>query len=259
MKRLILPFAILTLANCTSPTPAEQEQFDESRIELPLWDENIALMVHIADKNDPVLFLNVHEDETTSISALRNYSKDHDLNYLFLTHNGERRISYTIDDEQYSIDPNRMFTNQGRKKTLEDGENYSLTADLALKGFANRFLKETKAAKVIVAMHNNTNDNYSIQSYLPEGDEAQNTDKLYINPEMDPDDFIYTTDAEIYVALMEKNINVILQDNKNFVDDGSLSVYCGINNIRYINLETEHGHLKQQLKFMALIGSILEE
>lgn len=259
MKRLIFPLAALILANCASPSPPNDKEFDESRVELPLWDEEVALMAHITDTSDHVLFLNVHEDETTSISALRKYAKNHDINYLYLTHTGERRIEYTIDGEHYSTDPNRMFTNQGRKKTLEDGENYNVTADLALKDFANRFLNEIKDAEVIVAMHNNTDENYSIQSYLPEGDEAQNTDKLFINPEMDPDDFIYTTDAEIYAALMIKKINVILQDNENFVDDGSLSVYCGMNNIRYINIETQHDHLKQQLKFMELILSIVRE
>src|SRR5690606_32862496 len=104
---------------------------------------------------------------------------------------------------------------------------------------------------------NNTDINYSIKSYLPDGDEAKNTKDIYINDEMDPDDFIYTTDQVFFEKLKSKKINVILQDNKNFVNDGSLSVYCGINEILYINIEAQLGHFKEQLRLIEIVMSIL--
>ena len=55
-------------------------------------------------------------------------------------------------------------------------------------------------------MHNNTDVNYSIKSYLPEGDEAQNTKEVYINDQMDPDDFIYTTEKSFYDKLKAKKL-----------------------------------------------------
>ena len=40
---------------------------------------------------------------------------------------------------------------------------------------------------------------------------------------------------------------MILQDNENCIDDGSLSVYCGKRNIPYANVEAEDGHLTEQI------------
>ena len=45
-------------------------------------------------------------------------------------------------------------------------------------------------------------------------------------------------------------MNVILQDNKGYVNDGSLSVYCGKNEIPYINIETQKGHFDAQMRLM---------
>ncbi len=103
----------------------------------------------------------------------------------------------------------------------------------------------------------NTDLNYSIKSYLPEGDEAENTAEVYVTDRMDPDDFIYTTDKAFYDQIKAKDINVILQDNKRFVNDGSLSVYCGLNGIRYLNIEAQKGHFDEQLQLIKEVMSIL--
>jgi hypothetical protein len=213
---------------------------------------------NIEPKSDNLIFFNMHENEKTSIKAIRAYAKKHRINYIYLKHTGERRITFELQGT-YSFDPNRIFTSKGRKATLLDGKNYTASAQKTVAQFANNILFELKDKKTIIAMHNNTDENYSIQSYLPDSSEAVNTQELYINPDMDPDDFIYTTVPKIYDALVKKGINVILQDNQNFLDDGSLSVYCGMNDIEYINIETEHSHLEKQLELMAIIHAIILE
>ena len=199
----------------------------------------------------------MHENETTSIEAMKKYNQEEAINYIYLEHKGERRINFSINSSNYSIDPNRIFTSTGRKLTLKDGGLFTDEGEKRTAQFANKLLSHLKNKSAIIAMHNNTPDNYSIQSYLPDSSEARNTTALYINPEMDPDDFIYTTDEVIYKAMVKHKVNVILQDNQKFVDDGSLSVYCGINGIRYVNIETEHGHLQKQLELMQLIHNIM--
>ena len=246
-------FVFVILASCTS------DPSDLVNEELPLGKNDITLVQRISDTEDDILFLNLHEDETTSIEALEKFAEETPINYLYLSHSGERRITFKHKRQLFSIDPNRIFTDAGRKKTLTDGGNYTEKGEREVRKFAKKFLKRLQDKTAIVAMHNNTDSNYSILSYLPDGDEAQNTKHVYINDNMDPDDFIYTTDEQIYKAMVKRNVNVILQDNANFVDDGSLSVYCGIEGIRYINIETEHGHLNEQLDFMQLLDSLLRE
>jgi len=231
----------------------------EESTELHCGSASIQLVHYTATMSRQVTFLNVHEDEQTSIQALENFALEHPINFCYFRHSGERRIQFSVNDSSCSIDPNRMFTNEGRRKTLENGGFLSPAAERELQIFANSFLNKLPKAEVIVALHNNTPDNYSIQSYLPDSSEAQNTGLLYINPEMDPDDFIYTTDSLLFSLFRKHKVNAILQDPSNFVDDGSLSVYCGLNKMRYINIETEHGHLKEQLELLELLMIFLEK
>ena len=220
-----------------------------------LGDTEVRIIEQKGNKNSNILFFNMHENETTSIEALKSYSDSFAINFIYLEHEGERRISFSEAGKKHSVDPNRIFTQKGRKATLEAGGHYSKKAENLVQDFADFLLMKLD---FIIAMHNNTPDAYSIHSYAPEGSEAQNTAKLYINPDIDPDDFIYTTDKAIYHELERQKINVILQDNKKFVDDGSLSVYCGQNNIRYVNIETQEGHLEEQIRLMKLILSIAD-
>ena len=58
--------------------------------------------------------------------------------------------------------------------------------------------------------------------------------------------------------MVKHQVNVILQDNRNFVDDGSLSTYSALNDIRYVNIETEEGHLEKQLELIRLVHQVLD-
>jgi len=252
MKKLIVILVLFHLwfnYSCTDSTITD---------EINLGETSLFLVRNIEPKSDNLIFFNMHENEKTSIKAIRAYAKEHRINYIYLKHTGERRITFELQGA-YSFDPNRIFTPKGRKATLLDGKNYTASAQKTVAQFAKDILFELKDKKTIIAMHNNTDENYSIKSYLPDSSEAVNTQKLYINPDMDPDDFIYTTVPKFYDALVKKGINVILQDNQNFLDDGSLSVYCGMNDIQYINIETEHDHLEKQLELMAIIHAIILE
>ena len=231
----------------------------DEHTELHCGSAAIQLVRHTATWCRQVTFLNVHEDEQTSIQALEKFALEHPINYCYFQHSGARRIRFSVGDSSCSIDPNRMFTDEGRRKTLKDGGFSSTVAERELRKFATNFLKGLHKAEVLVALHNNTPDNYSIHSYMPDSSEAQNTGRLYINPEMDPDDFIYTTDSVLFGKFCQHGVNAILQDASNFVDDGSLSVYCGFKKMRYVNIETEHGHLEEQLELLELVLSFLEK
>ena len=202
-----------------------------------------------------VIFLNVHEDETTSIEALYRYADIDAINFFYLRHKWTRRITFKLKGTEFDFDPNRIFTKKGRKQTLKDGANYSGKANRQVKKLAEAILERLPEGHTVVAVHNNTDENYSIKSYALGGEEAENTKRVFINPDTDPDDFIYTTDSYFYEAFKKMGVNVILQDNKGYVNDGSLSVYCGENGIPYINIETQKGHFDAQ---MNLIEQVLQ-
>ena len=46
----------------------------------------------------------------------------------------------------------------------------------------------------------------------------------------------------LYGLFTPTGFNVVLQNNANVTDDGSLSVYCGQREIEYVNVEAQHGH-----------------
>ena len=224
---------------------------------IQIGDSTIQILQEYGGTKDKILFINVHEDEQTSIDAVYHYASNSPLHFVRLKHNETRRIDFSIRGKDYSVDPNRIFTFKGRWKTLKDGGKFSWKASRSVKTLANEILTYLNGRSVIIAMHNNTDVNYSIKSYLPGGDEVKNTKEVYVNDQMDPDDFIYTTDKSFYDKLKAKKINVILQDNKKYVNDGSLSVYCGKNGIPYINIEAQKGHFKEQLRLIEIVLSIL--
>jgi hypothetical protein len=146
-----------------------------------------------------------------------------------------------------------MFTPEGRKLSLTKNGNFSETAYKEVEGFANKILDQVLSFHCILSIHNNTDGNYSVADYSDKL--KQDAAQVYINPQMDSDDFVFTTDPEIFNRLRSKNINVALQDNTLATDDGSLSVYAGRNRLKYANIETEHGHSQEQER---LINEILK-
>lgn len=224
-----------------------------------LGDSMIRLVEHAVSMRPEIIFLNLHENEATSIDALKHFADSIPINYYYLEHGGERRVEYSNGRDHYSIDPNRIYTENGRKATLEDNNQLDEFGLKTSEDLAQHLIWKALKGDAIISVHNNTPDEYSILSYLPEGAEAANTGELFINEEADPDDFIYTTDSLVYAAAKRDCINVILQNEKTVVDDGSLSVYCGMKNILYVNVETEHDHLEEQIRLIGWAKTVVEQ
>lgn len=217
---------------------------------IKIGESKIEIIQQYGQIEDDVLFINVHEDEQTSIDAVDHYSQQSPLHFVRLKHVQSRRIDFSLRGKNYSVDPNRIFTRKGRRKTLKDGGKFSFKAAKQVKLLAADILSYLEGKSIVVAMHNNTDVNYSIKSYLPDGDEAKNTADIHISDAWDADDFIYTTDKKFFDIFKAKDLNVILQDNKGYVNDGSLSVYCGSSGIPYINIEAQKGHFDEQVKLL---------
>ncbi len=207
-----------------------------------------------------IFLITVHADETTAATVAKQFVEQNGGSYISIQHENTRNIRFLLNNKKYVFDPNRIYTSQGRKATLKKLSTYSKEADEKISQLAYIFLQKLNKASLIIALHNNTNGKpLSIESYTKGGNEAANTKEVYVNKEMDADDFVYTTHQPIFDYLKSKKINVVLQHNKKAINDGSLSVYCGKKNIPYINIETELHHQKQQEEILQLLLPIMNE
>jgi hypothetical protein len=106
---------------------------------------------------------------------------------------------------------------------------------------------------LVIALHNNTNNGYSLESYLTDNIYEAEASATYRGLHPDTDDFYFVTERWIFEALQPNHYHIILQDNQNMTDDGSLSVYCGQHGIHYVNVEAQHKHEKEQVEMLQVL------
>lgn len=251
MKILTLFFILFTLQTYSQQTMETTH--------LNIGDSTIIINHQYIEKDSAVIYLNIHEDEQTSIEAIRKFNKTKAVNFTFIQQNKTRRINFNIKQKNYSFDPNRIYTRKGRRKTIEPKQFLKFRPRVITKFIANHVIKIIKKYDVIVTLHNNTDVNYSIKSYLTGEDESENTAEVYVNETWDADDFVYTTEKTYFDYLKAEGVNVILQKQSNYVNDGSLSIYCGKKKIKYINIEAQKGHLNEQLKLIFIVDEMLQK
>jgi len=205
-----------------------------------------------------ITYFNLHDDENTAVQAGKHVVEKVGGKIIEIRASGKRNVSFSYKGKEYRFDPNRIYTPIGVKKTLKDQGYYSKIGDSIVTNFA-RFIVDSLLinSKIIVTLHNSSDGKYSIEYYKKGGIYEKDASEVYINPKNDPDDFFYVTNEIYFKALKEKGYNVLLQDNRNVNNDGSLSVYCGYNHIQYINVEAQKGHLQEQQEMLFSLQEIL--
>jgi hypothetical protein len=198
-------------------------------------------------------FIILHDNEHTAEKATLQVLEQKGGTLISIENNGERTIAFSLNRKTYEFDPNRMFTTAGIKQSLRTFGSYHAAAEKQIKEFAAFVLHKIADSTVPVAVHNNTNEDYTIIDYLQQGRLQQEAAAVYRNPAMDADEFVLTTSAPVFDFYKESNINVVLQKNNGITDDGSLSVYYGKQNKTYINIEAEHEHTEMQIKMIEML------
>lgn len=225
-----------------------------------LGDKNIPLKVQQFGERTDLVFINLHDDETTAVEATRKVLEQDGGLLIEVENNLKRRISFRLGPVMYSVDPNRIFSKEGIKKSLEEKGRSNRIAVEEIEKLAERILQLIPDnATCVIALHNNTPDYFGALSYSAGNKKAKEALRVYINPHRDDDNFFLTTDTDLYEQLANKKYNTILQDNIRCTEDGSLSVYCGKKNIRYVNLETEHGKQDDYFEMMRSLLSVLPQ
>ncbi|MBY0538675.1 protein tyrosine phosphatase [Patescibacteria group bacterium] len=238
-KAIILLMALVAISST-----AVSDTVKPSIKEMYLGETKVELEV-ISSGRGPV-FVVLHENEATAIATAKKLLPTSGGMLIILRHSGERNVKFMLKGQTYQFDPNRIFTPQGIKKTLRGGSAPEAAA--AVRALAKIILVEI-GRRPIVALHNNTNGNYSLVSYLPGSQYSSDAAEVHQVPTLDPDDFFFTTEESVFLEAKKDGFNVVLQSGV-VTDDGSLSVYSLRRGQPYVNVEAEHGKKKVQLEML---------
>jgi hypothetical protein len=265
-RKIILPVLImLSLRSFGSDTlvnTANKSLFlpRESTVSYKLGERIIQIKTYQYGTVKDMVYVNLHDDEITAVNGAKKLLEKKGGLLIKIENYRTRNIKFKLDGKSYTIDPNRMFSRKGITQSLLLLGNTSPKAIDEVEKFANFILKLIpQNPYCVVALHNNGNGKFSINTYLPGGPRQKDARALHVNPDQDADDFFLTTDSVLFKQFAAENYNTILQDNENAKKDGSLSVYYGERNMQYVNCETEHGRQEQYDEMIVLAVDKIEK
>jgi hypothetical protein len=250
---LLLPLSILVLNGQTSISLLASKKYAPKTTTYftRIGESSIAIKVMQYGDSKKLVYVNVHADEFTSLVAAQRLLQQEGGLLIKIENNNKRNIRFRLRGRYYTFDPNRMFSAEGAAQTLKQlGRSNDIAIEEVVK-FGKRILQLIPENPVcIIALHNNTEGKFGINSYLPGAERETDARKVYADTLQDPDDIFLTTDSILYHRLSAEKYNTIWQDNEKVRRDGSLSVYCGERNITYLNCETQHGKTEQYLNML---------
>lgn len=252
MKAVFFFFSHCTflLVACAQPETSPVAQVTEHQ--LLLGETTVTVQETSFATPLPFFFVHLHGNEITAAEVAQAIALKEGIPLLRIVNGEERLLSFRQDNQSFRFDPNRIFSDSGIQKTLVLYNKLSEPAFATIKAFRDTLLTFIDTSNLVIALHNNTNERFSILQY-----KAANA-LVHINSEQDPDDFFLTNDRELFEKLRETKYNVVLEDASAVEDDGSLSVYCSRQNIRYVNVEAEHGHVQEQTAMLNHLLQLLQ-
>jgi hypothetical protein len=242
---------------------------EEARTPVHLGEARVEVVAH--ETGAPGLtYLGIHDDENTAVAATLGTLRRRGGRLVEVRHTGERNFTFELEQTTYAFDPNRIFTDAGAEAALRDQGAFSEAALEATRAFAERLLEVVgfeqlrEEGRLIVTVHNNKPgfqpaESYSAKSYGRGGEHEREAERMRPKRETAPDDFFFVTEPRHYRLLQGGPFHVVLQDNTAMTDDGSLSVHAARKGLPYINVEAQHGHLREQIDMLAYLNERLEE
>lgn len=250
---------------------------------------DIEINVNIYEKTGrKITFFSPHHNEQTAIKSAKEAIEKYGGRLIEIESLDEnkkplRNLKFKFNEKDYSIDPNRIYTENGRTC------NSAPEINSVIKTFADELLKMIFASDgksvrenepFIVAIHNNMDVSAreeSVQSkdltaisFIKKQSTNQLLDGIFqaqaegvflSNTEFDEDNFVILSTAKFLGHFANKGFNVVLQKSPEklnsklcSIDDGSLSVYSAQNGAEYICLETDTatGFFRQKQMFEAV-------
>jgi hypothetical protein len=259
LRQIIYSFLLLAVAGSLSVSAAtikteQKVMLGETEIRINIYE----------NEGSNLTFIAPHYNEQTGSRLAKAYVEKYggrlvEIESLDAKGSPARYVSFTANGKTYTIDPNRIFTAQGRSCAAGLSE-----VDALVEAFAANVLKAVFAngknlpgnERFLVAIHNNT-DVDSKSETAKSGDlTAYAFVKTSLSKELAHGVFQDQADGVKYVSYFaERGFNVVVQKSaaklsspKCSVDDGSLSVFSAQQGIPYICLEADAvtGGFRQQ-------------
>jgi hypothetical protein len=244
---------------CSGPSPAKFAP-SEKNILYKLGDRNISFKVTQYGLLVNSCCINLHDDEVTAVKAARTVLEQKGGILIKIENNAQRNVSFPFKGVVYTFDPNRIFSRTGIDATLKANGKKNPLAVIEVEKFAAQLLQLIPdSISCIVALHNNTDGDFSVKTYQNGGKRQHDAKQVYADSWQDIDDITLTTDEILFNKMSTLGYNSILQDNEKVNKDGSLSVYYGELNKRYINIETQHGKTAQYGEMLSKLLFFLQE
>lgn len=192
-------------------------------------------------------YLHLHGNEDTARELLTRHMQTHS-GIAYLIDSRDRNVLLQSPSLAWvgdQIDPNRLFSRAGAEKSLR-GLNPQMLADRveAVLNFLDQQRDELvrhlepQNGDLLFALHNNRD--YSVKEEVGQSDDTS-------LPQLDrPREFFLCTDPRDFAILRKSPFNVVLQNHKPEVDDGSLSRLAARRGFRYVNLECAIGEMQAQ-------------
>jgi hypothetical protein len=258
MQNIILLFTCLWISIfCFSQTDSSRYTPLVKSYYFSWGKDSTGIQVSRYGGREGLVIIHLHDDEISSAQAAKKVLVQTGGILIELENNGKRFVSFIKGGRKFQFDPNRIFTAKGRSQNLHYlNKTVTPAALISVKAFAAFILKKIpKSVVTLVAVHNNKNGNYSINSYKP--GTSRDVLKWYKDPKRDPDNFFIVNNNEMYKGMKKRGFNAVLQNSVRAIDDGSLSIYYGKKNLVYVNIETQRGNSDEQVKMLHVLFDIL--
>ncbi len=257
MRRVAVFFLVISFIGCNNLhalLPAEKI------ITHRLGDKKILISVKQYGNAIITCCINLHDDEKTAVEAAQYVLSQTGGILIKIENSAQRLISFPFRGLLYTFDPNRIFSAAGIALTLKANGKINPKAIKEVEQFAAELLQLVPdTVKCIIALHNNTDGDFSVKTYQTGGKRQHDAKKVYADSWQDIDDITLTTDEVLFNKMSTLGYNSILQDNEKVDKDGSLSVYYGEQNMRYINIETQHGKTVQYREMLSKLLHFLQK
>lgn len=254
----LLLSCIVWLTVCAQPVSIEKYTPVTDTLTYTLGDTPVSVTIRTYNGSRSFFLVHLHDNERTAEQAAMTMLEQHGGQLLSIENKEQRYISFQLNNQRYTFDPNRMFSDEGIAATLQLLSKKNPAALKEIRGFAQFILSHIPDTVIVVAVHNNTDERFSVLSYKTPPLKNE-TAAIHINDSQDIDDFILTTDRSVFDFYKEENMNAILQRDGELTDDGSLSIFSGKKRKLYINIETEHGHRSQQILLLEKLQTFLKK
>ncbi len=179
--------------------------------------------IRVADTGTDVTFVRVHQNEVPAGAVGAAINAEVPSRFIDLSQHGTRDIAVATEGRRWSFDPNRIF---------------SVGVIGVAAALAEAVTSRLLANAPVVALHNNRGT--LLDSYAS-GSRKSCSKALYVNPRMDGATFALVSTRELFEAIKDLGINVVWEDRRGALDDGSLLAYAQRRGIPYVNVEAPLG------------------